>query len=87
MANNNSSPFPNLWQLGAYHSLLNLHLVVIADDALYQDNLWKLEADANKTVPRCLPIPFGRKAHMVMVSFFLEVLCRFEIVDDLPLAS
>ena len=87
MANLNSGPFSDIWQLGARDSWLSLlRLVVIVADAESQANLWKMEVSEKKTVPRCLPISCKYTKAKGRISC-LEVLCRFEIVDDPPLAS
>ena len=81
MANLNSGPFSDLWQVGAHDICSKLNLVLIIADAMLQANLWKWEPKANKTVLRCLPIscPYSKALRTC-----LEVLCWFEVVDDPP---
>ena len=90
VANLNSGPFSDLWQLGALDSVLNLLLVVIVADAMWKGNLWKWEVNGNKTVSE-VQVPISceyTKAHGRSCRIcYLEVLCWFEIVDDPPLAS
>ena len=43
MADLNPSPFSNLWQLVAFHSCVDLHLVVLVENGVFQFNHWKLE--------------------------------------------
>ena len=87
MADLNSGPFSNPWQLVASQKRPTLCMLVI----VYKENVWRGEAQANQSKVHYKSTGANSIYHSQTKTsrrpHFLEVLCWFEIMDDFPLGS